>query len=140
MNQMIEAKNKDHFVSVTLLDGSIEEVEVDPIKGPILTQADGSKMSAGGVMNIVMKSNIKKAGLGVVRMHGYSWEDMTVTEKKVALNIAAKKNRLQRERFADTGAPPPQDPMNVAWTFDWFRNGGAQAEEKPEEKAQALKG
>mmetsp|Transcript_707 Transcript_707/g.2051 ORF Transcript_707/g.2051 Transcript_707/m.2051 type:complete len:392 (+) Transcript_707:56-1231(+) len=77
-------------VQVDLGGGVVEEVQVDPRKGPLLLQRDGSFTflriaDNGWAFNSV--------GVMDTQQHAKAWEELGVTDRNVMLSIAARKNR-----------------------------------------------
>ncbi|CAE7509090.1 unnamed protein product [Symbiodinium natans] len=77
------------LVMVSVSQEEEEEVQMDPEKGPLVMQLDGSMTHLQTIRGI--------AGGGQVSEK--LWPQMTATEQTCALYICAKKNRYVKERL-----------------------------------------
>mmetsp|Transcript_129428 Transcript_129428/g.360511 ORF Transcript_129428/g.360511 Transcript_129428/m.360511 type:complete len:227 (+) Transcript_129428:49-729(+) len=73
-----------------------EEVLVDSRAGPASDQLDGTAVMGPGTLCEIIRSG--------TRGHGKPWEHMTSTERKITLDIIARKNRGTRERNSGIAA------------------------------------
>lgn len=83
---------------VVHVGGSEEEVPMDPQRGPMVMQLDGTTTHLQTVRGICGGGQVAEK----------LWDQMTATEQTCALHICARKNRFIKAKLEELGAAPAQ--------------------------------
>eukprot|EP00434_Breviolum_minutum_P009287 symbB.v1.2.008184.t1/scaffold450.1/size202773/3 len=81
---------------VVAVGSSQEEVPLDPVRGPLVMQLDGTTTHLQTVRGITGGGQVAEK----------LWDQMTSTEQTCALHICAKKNRFIKEKLEELGSAP----------------------------------
>mmetsp|Transcript_52455 Transcript_52455/g.121985 ORF Transcript_52455/g.121985 Transcript_52455/m.121985 type:complete len:152 (+) Transcript_52455:67-522(+) len=82
--------------AVTLPDGSVEEVTVDGVLGPLVWQPDGSGCALNWLENHGDMPEISENKYGVGKK---PWKEMGMTEHRIFIELVAKKNKCLRDLY-----------------------------------------
>lgn len=82
------------FVQVDLGGGVVQEVQVDPRRGPLLQQRDGSLEFLSVAEN---GWNFNGTGCRDTQQYAKAWPEVGVTDRNIMLSIAARKNRAVQQ-------------------------------------------
>lgn len=82
-----------------MVDGTSEWVQLDPAKGPLIENTDGTTTDLRRLMNGERNSPFDYSGKEIFK----PWHAMSPTEQELALHQVAKKNKKLRQLQADTG-------------------------------------
>mmetsp|Transcript_47646 Transcript_47646/g.137603 ORF Transcript_47646/g.137603 Transcript_47646/m.137603 type:complete len:185 (+) Transcript_47646:136-690(+) len=104
MSWQLHKKNVTQMTKVKVSVGGSEEwVDIDPTKGPMVNNPDGSQTDMRWLANGNRIGKIERCGYGPGNEANRMWHMMTATEQELVLHAVAKKNKKLREWQQETG-------------------------------------